>query len=230
MNNEYKDDYKDFQREISNRGIEYLVHFTTTRNLSDILKIEKIISRQQLDELRKFNIDISDYAITSDAYRLDGKENINLSIQRTNKSFFKKVIIEKNSDPSVTWCVLKIEPKYIYLKSTRFSITNAANSDNRYNGGIGESIEIFRKMFEERLVVKTQNGTRVYVRNDQTPQNYTTDEQAEVLVVEPIPIDDILKVCFRDEEALNDTLSSLRVKGINWHPERFEVDNQLFPL
>ena len=46
MNNEYKDDYKDFQREISNRGIEYLVHFTTTRNLSDILKIEKIISRQ----------------------------------------------------------------------------------------------------------------------------------------------------------------------------------------
>ena len=97
MNNDFfKKDFNKFDDEISSRGIDYLIHFTSTLNLLSIYKIGKIMCRDLLEKIDPEQNDILDYISFTDNYRYDDKKYINLSIQHPNvellKSFIKKTI------------------------------------------------------------------------------------------------------------------------------------------
>ena len=75
-----KHDYLEFQNEIQNRKIKYLIHFTPTRNLYSILENGGLMSRFKLEHSDIEQFDILDYVQFTDEIRYDDKNYINLSI------------------------------------------------------------------------------------------------------------------------------------------------------
>ncbi|EKB57401.1 DarT ssDNA thymidine ADP-ribosyltransferase family protein [Bergeyella zoohelcum] len=219
-----KSNFIEFQNEISQRGIEYLIHFTPTINLLSIYEQGKLLSRALLEQFDIEQTDIFDYVEFTDEIRFDDKKNyINLSIQYPNSFLFNRFQQKTINMIHIRWCVIKINPKYIYHQDTLFSVTNAANSHNKKQIGITGDIEKFKKMFDEQIQVVTSYNSRVVSRNGLLTK-YPTDEQAEVLVKNEIPISDFLQICFRNENELNSTKAAL--SGFN--TENFIVDESLF--
>ena len=130
---EFKSDHIEFQKEIVNRGIEQLVHFTPTINLLSIFEQGKLLSRALLEKFDINQTDIFDYVKFSDDIRFDDKSYINLSIQHSNSFLFNRFRQKTAGEHHICWCVLKIDKKYIYKSDTLFSVTNAANSHNMQN-------------------------------------------------------------------------------------------------
>lgn len=196
-----KPDNIEFQKEITSRGIEHLIHFTPTINLLSIFEQGKLLSRALLEKFDIEQTDIFDYIEFTDDIRFDDKNYINLSIQHPNSYLFNRFRQKTADESHVYWCVLKIDKKYIYQADTLFSVTNAANSHNKRNIGVTGDINKFRMMFANSLPIVTSYSSRTITRNC-LKEKYPTDEQAEVLVKNEIPVSDILQVCFKDENDL----------------------------
>lgn len=196
-----KQDSIEFQKEISVRGIEHLIHFTPTINLLSIFEQGKLLSRSLLERFDIDQTDIFDYVEFTDDIRFDDKSYINLSIQHPNSFLFNRFRQKTADESHIYWCVLKIDKKYIYRADTLFSVTNAANSHNKRNVGVTGNINKFRMMFANSLPIVTSYSSRTITRNG-LKDKYPTDEQAEVLVKNEIPVSDILQVCFKDENDL----------------------------
>ena len=58
---ELKQNHTDFQKEISDRGIQHLIHFTPTINLLSIFEQGKLLSRALLEKFDIDQTDIFDY-------------------------------------------------------------------------------------------------------------------------------------------------------------------------
>lgn len=218
-----KPDYKEFIKEIEKREIEFLVHFTITKNLIGIFEQRKILSRAILE---KNKIDFFDIYEFMDDIRFDDKNYINLSIQHPNSLLFSRFRQKTADKPDIYWCVLKIDKKYIYHADTLFSVTNAANSINRKYIGITGDIHKFRMMFKDSLTIETSHGlSRIITRGNLKPK-YPTDVQAEVLVKNEIPINDVLEFCFENEEDLASAKAAFALYG--YDTSRFVIDPQLF--
>ena len=152
---ELKPNHKEFLREIEERDIQYLIHFTPTINLLSMYEQKNIISRAVLESLDADQFDIFDYVEFTDEIRFDDKSYINLSIQHPNSYLFNRFRNKTSKDMYITWCVLKINSKYIYLQDTLFSVTNAANGHNKRNVGVTGDIEKFRMLFSPSVHVIT---------------------------------------------------------------------------
>jgi|GEM_PF-4778692 len=63
---ELKQDYIEFQSEISKLGIEYFLHFTPIFNLYSILEQGNLMSRRVLENLDIEQFDIMDYVQFTD--------------------------------------------------------------------------------------------------------------------------------------------------------------------
>src|SRR5882672_3014270 len=187
-----KPNHIEFKKEISNRGIKHLIHFTPTINLLSIFEQGKLLSRALLE---KNDIDdtLLDFIEFLDSIRYDDKHYINLSISSPNHFLFNKFRERTHDKPYINWCVLKINPKYIYQKDTLFAVTNAASSIAKNTYRITGDIEKFRNLFQNSLSLRI--GT---VQRGNLKAKYPTDVQAEVLVKNEIEISDILQVCFKD--------------------------------
>lgn len=220
---ELKENHAEFQKEILERQIEYLIHFTPTINLLSIFELGKLLSRALLEQFDIDQTDIFDYIEFTDDVRFDDKNFINLSIQYPNSFLFNR-FREKTKDAiHINWCVLKINKKYIYKKDTLFSITNAANSYNKRNIKVTGDINKLRMMFADSLEVITSRNSRIVSRIN-LKDKYPTDEQAEVLVKNEISIADILEVCFKDENDLAAGKAALN----DYNTTNFIVDSILF--
>ena len=216
-------DYAVFIEEIEKREIEYLIHFTPTINLLSIFEQGKLFSRKRLEQLDIDQTDIFDYVEFTDKIRFDDKNYINLSIQHPNSFLFNR-FREKTADKShIYWCVLRIDKKYIYHQSTLFSITNAANSHNKKKIRVTGDINKFQMMFVDTLQIVTSYDSKTIQRGNLKPK-YPTDEQAEVLVMNEIPISDILQICFKDEQDLATGKAALG----EYDTIKFIVDATLF--
>lgn len=218
-----KTSYWEFQKEIESRGIDHLIHFTPTINLLSIFEQGKLLSRALLERFDIDQTDIFDYIEFTDDIRFDDKSYINLSIQHPNSSLFSRFRQKTADESHIYWCVLKIDKKYIYQTDTLFSITNAANSYNKRNVGVTSDINKFRMMFANSFQIVTSYGSRTITRNG-LRDKYPTDEQAEVLVKNEIPISDILQVCFKDENDLAAGKAALS----DYNTSNFVVDASLF--
>jgi len=218
-----KQDSIEFQKEIASRGIEHLIHFTPTINLLSIFEQGKLLSRALLERFDIDQTDIFDYVEFTDDIRFDDKSYINLSIQHPNSFLFNRFRQKTADESHVYWCVLKIDKKYIYQADTLFSVTNAANSHNKRNVGVTGDINKFRMMFANSLPIVTSYNSRTVTRNG-LKDKYPTDEQAEVLVKNEIPVSDILQVCFKDDNDLAAGKAALS----DYNTSNFVVDASLF--
>lgn len=218
-----KSNYLDFQYEIEQRGIEYLIHFTPTINLLSIFEQGKLLSRALLEKFDIDQTDIFDYIEFTDDIRFDDKSFINLSVQHPNSFLFNRFREKTKNDVHINWCVLKIDKKYIYQTDTLFSVTNAANSHNKRNVRVTGEIGKFQMMFANSLQIVTSYNTRTISRNG-LKTKYPTDEQAEVLVKNEISISDILQVCFKDEKDVAAGKAALS----DYNTSNFVMDATLF--
>lgn len=216
-------DAEKFKLEIVQRDIQYLVHFTPTINLLSIFEQRKLLSRSLLEKFDIEQTDIFDYIEFTDDIRFDDKSYINLSIQHPNSFLFNRFQNKTMNEAHITWCVLKINPKYIYKTDTIFSVTNAANAHNKRTIGVTGDFEKFKMLFAPNVNVVTSYGSRMIQRGN-LKNKYTTDEQAEVLVKGEIPLDDVLQVCFRNETDLASGKAALN----NYDTANFVVDSMLF--
>ncbi|MFW5871553.1 MAG: hypothetical protein ACOC22_04775 [bacterium] len=98
-----KEEFKEFQKEIFKRGIEYLIHFTPTKNLYSILEQNQLMSRAKLESLDIEQFDVLDYIQFTDNIRYDDKNYINLSISGPNTWLFKKFREKTEDDPTITF-------------------------------------------------------------------------------------------------------------------------------
>jgi len=218
-----KADHLEFQKEIEQKGIDYLIHFTPTINLLSIYEQEGLVSRSLLEQFGIDNTDIFDYVNFTDDIRFDDKSYINLSIQHPNSFLFNRFREKTIKETHIYWCVLKIDKKYIYHDETLFSVTNAANSHNKYSVGISGDINKFRLLFQPSIQIVTSYNRRTINRNGLNSK-YPTDEQAEVLVKNKIPLTDILEVCFENENYL----ASGKAAFNEYNTANFVVDSSLF--
>jgi predicted transcriptional regulator len=217
----YKTDYLLFQKEITERKIEYLIHFTPTINLYSILENKKIMSRAKLENLDIEQFDILDYVKFSDNIRYDDKNYINLSISSPNTFLFSKFQDNSKDNPEINWCVLKINTKYIYENNTLFSVVNAASYSANNQFGISKDFDSFENMFMKEVVYKNRCLNRIkYNLQDK----YPTDIQAEVLVKNIIFSDDIIKVCFKNKKDLAQAKAAMN----DFNTNNFVVDSEIF--
>jgi hypothetical protein len=220
---EEKPNFIEFKKEISDRGIEHLIHFTPTINLLSIFEQGKLLSRALLEKFDVDQTDIFDYIEFTDDIRFDDKSFINLSVQHPNSFLFNRFREKTKNDVHINWCILKIDKKYIYQTDTLFSVTNAANSHNKRNVRVTGDIDKFQMMFANSLQIVTSYNTKTISRNG-LKTKYPTDEQAEVLVKNEISISDILQVCFKDEKDLAAGKAALS----DYNTSNFVVDATLF--
>lgn len=223
---EEKDDKQRFMNEITRRGISKLLHFTTNINVPYIFDEGFIKPRSTLETSTDVNLSNSDFL---DKYRLDGKDHTNCSIERINQKMmkFKKNNFSQN-DFTKFFCVLAISPKYIYRKSTIFSITNAANNYNRNTIGIDGSFEKFISLFDLEISYRDSSGHFIKITRDKEPDNIPTDIQAEVLIHDNISVNDIIQIYVETEENLRMLKSVMKVSGIRVDPNLFKCNPDIF--
>jgi hypothetical protein len=213
-----KQNYLEFQKEIAERRIEYLVHFTPTINLLSIFEQGKLLSRAMLEK-NEIDDTLLDFVEFLDGIRYDDKNYINLSVSSPNYYLFNRFRERTQDKAYINWCVLKINPKYIYKKDTLFAVTNAASSIAKNTYGISGDIQKLRKLFEDNLSIKIG-----IVKRGNLKTKYPTDVQAEILVKDEILVSDIIEVCFKDEADLANGKAALN----DFDTSNFVVDSTLF--
>jgi hypothetical protein len=218
-----KIEHLQFLNEIEERGITHLIHFTPTINLMGIFEHGKILSRAMLERFDIETSDIFDYVEFTDTMRYDDKNYINLSIQHPNHFLFSRFQQKTCESSHISWCILKIDVNYICNNDTLFSVTNAANSHNKRVIGITGEFAKFRLMFTDNLQVITFNNQRTLKRGALS-RKYTTDEQAEVLVKNEIPLADVQQICFKSEAECAAAKAALSL----YDTRKFMVDPTLF--
>lgn len=157
-----------------------------------------------------------DVLIQNDKLRLDGKtEYINCSVQYPNWWYLRRV---KDNNPIFSdWAILFIDPIVATIETTQFCKVNAAT---RYGAYIYKGVEAFREMFSAN--VGRQNRTIDML------QNAPTDDQAEVLVYESIPVSMIKGIVFENEKIARQKIVEWKVMGfpkidVFISPELFDV-------
>lgn len=150
------------------------------------------------------------------AERLDGKTDyINCSVQYPNWWYLRRV---KDNNPIFSdWAILFIDPIVATIETTQFCKVNAAT---RYGAYICKGAEAFRELFSAN--VGRQNRTKDML------QNAPTDDQAEVLVYENIPVSMIKGIAFENEEIARQKIVEWKVMGfpkidVFISPELFDV-------
>ena len=115
------------------------------------------------------------------------------------------------------WAILFIDPIVATIETTQFCKVNAAT---RYGAYICKGAEAFRELFSAN--VGRQNRTKDML------QNAPTDDQAEVLVYENIPVSMIKGIAFENEEIARQKIVEWKVMGfpkidVFISPELFDV-------
>ena len=172
---------------VTKRKIEYLVHFTRVENLPSIL--EKGLMGRSL--LKFNNLD----TLMNDNLRLDNvKDAVSTSISFPNYRMFFSL---QKQNPTADWAVIKIKPSVLWELDCAFCYSNAAGRASRAVPlDDRRSPEAFEKMFDESLADLARQTLNI-------PDHYTTDPQAEVLVLEAVNPKYILSICFDEKAKIN---------------------------
>jgi ssDNA thymidine ADP-ribosyltransferase, DarT len=209
-----------YHSEINTRGIEYLVHFTRFESITAIVGEGRILPRSKLHNIA---FEWGELVTPNSETRYDDPSEINTSIMHPNVYLLD--IFQNRWHPGSRYCIIGINPKYIYEANTRFTVTNATyNSGIRF--GINGRIETFRAMFAENISIVNPHSRHVTVRNKALAAYYPTDPQAEVLISCEIPYDEFLFIACRDQFEYDLLASAFDV--LRLPTEKFRVHSTLF--
>jgi len=201
-----KDKALEIEKEISNRSIQELIHFTPIENLESILRFG-FIPRKFLE------YPIFDGQINfPDQDRNDGRKDCYcLSISWPNYRMFHK---KRLTMPDTIWVVLKLEPTPIINFECFFYNTNAATLAGRKSGD-GQLTDMFSNI---ELRKKLQLEDR-----------FTTDPQAEVLSSSRIPPEFIIEMSIeKNSDEIKYIKRRLYDLGLVKEPNKFKTDDQYF--
>lgn len=179
--------FKKIINDVIQRDIEYLAHFTNTKNLESIFR-NGLVSRDKLDEY-KMNYEYNDY------FRYDNAtQSISTSVTSPNYKMFWPI---RQDNPDEDWAVLLIDAKKTLNLKCAFCYTNAANNKIRIIDLEQRcTYEFYKMMFEE--------NHPDYSREDlNLSHNEPTNPQAEVLVLENIPTKYISMCLFENHYTYN---------------------------
>jgi hypothetical protein len=196
----YKRDRKRFEKEIERRHISRLVHFTQLENLLPIFLTRKLLSRDKIENIHKIfsDPDVLSFFNVRDSVRMDNKKDyISLSVEHPNYFMFKKM---RQREPRI-WCIVELKPKLLFLEDSLFSVYNAA-ANFSIAEGIGPTYNHFIKLFNENINVSRSLGNKLFTRQG-LKDCYPTTDQAEVLVKDEIPLEDVTKIYFENSSAIS---------------------------
>jgi hypothetical protein len=218
-----KPDYQDFKSIIDQRGIQYLIHFTRFESITAIVGERKILPRNQLHNI---SYDWQELVMPNSRTRRDDPKHLNTSIMQAN--IYLLDIFRDRWHQGSRFCILGINPKYIYEEKTEFSITNATYKP-AIKFGINSNITTFNAMFMERVSGRWDKCTsqhKITVRKSTLTDYYTTDSEAEVLIESQIPYNDILFIACRNQYEHHILASAFDV--LELPTEKFCVQPTLF--
>lgn len=181
-----------YLEEIKARGITRLCHFTKSSNLPFILGNGKF---ERNGILASSYIRQSDYLEELDAKRLDGRlDYVCCSVQEPNNRYFN---FRKRSESQKEalfnqWAVLYVDPQVID-DTTLFSPVNAATANG---ANIRGGINAFKNLFANPIQYLRRGTMQSEERSMFTQPNLPTNEQAEVLIKDHIPLERIIGVAF----------------------------------
>lgn len=157
----------------------------------------------------------------TDVRRLDGhKSHISCSIEYPNSWYFVKAEGKEPLFPD--WVVLSIIPDYIWQDGTLFCPRNAAADYGRLVQG---GLTGFESLFAESAV---GSYGKTFTRSPRRLRSCPTDEQAEVLVLDRIPLEDIEAVIVRDTRQAKNEAARLEYAGCDPASFHFMVAPVLF--
>ncbi|WP_285400058.1 DarT ssDNA thymidine ADP-ribosyltransferase family protein [Lysinibacillus sp. fls2-241-R2A-57] len=167
--------------DVTNRKIEYLVHFTDINNLPGILS-NGILS---IDNLNSQNLSYTN----NDDLRLDGYANsISLSVSFPNYSMLSKYRIYADNPKDMA--IIFLDPSILWTLDCAFFYTNAANGlFNHISLQTLKTYPAWQTLFDSNVRGIDRSSLNI-------PKEFTTDPQAEVLCFNPIPTDKIKYILF----------------------------------
>lgn len=223
------DDADRIRKFANERGITRVVHFTSFKNLVGIFKSGKLLSRLKLA------MSGGEWFHANDLNRWDGRLNyINTSIERINVSLFRAM--EKRGWESGHdlgfWCILEFDPVCLEKRNVLFSVDNAASTFVR-RCGTHMGINGLSAMFAETVTTgrQVEGQTQVYSiqRSYALPLNWTTADQAEVLIPEELPIQLLNGIVFQSEYEKGKAIDGLNAHGVVVPKDvQFRVDRRMF--
>ena len=201
---EYKNKIKEF---LKNKNIVSIFHFTKLSNLESILKYG-ILSRKKLEEE---NIPY----VFNDNERYDCMKMATCcSISFPNYKLFYRFQQIYNND---NWVVIELSPNILVDLLCVFCKTNAAKKVITETN-INSFREILNIKYLEELFKNTDDANREIL---QIPNNYPTDPQAEVLVLNSIDVKYINKIYCKNIEIIKKYRN-------NYAEYNFEIKMDLF--
>jgi len=194
---------------LERRKINHFVHFTNAKNLESIFQYGLLSVREMQDRGITY--------ISNDNDRFDAKlKGISLSVSFPNyRMFYKKRRTWKESD----WAILLLDPKQIVELPCRFYAKNAACSEMKRKGIPFNAVKEFENMF---CGEGEEHREKIGI-----PSCFTTDPQAEILVLDAIPISAIQTVCFENDITLTRYKNLLYDIGVNVCTDRKYFDKRI---
>jgi len=188
----------EIKSEAKRLGIERLCHFTPSRNLVHI-------ASGKLGVLATANLKADERNVytPTDLRRLDGHVGyISCSVQYPNAWYFDKA--RSAGTLFKDWVIMLIDPRHLWVKGTRFCPRNAAGAGGRQ---VSEGASAFLGLFEDSVLGAYGNA---YIRSAKHLPCCPTDEQAEVLVPDAIPLQDVLGVVVSSDTQARNELARFR--------------------
>ncbi len=182
------------------RGISRLVHFTPLNNLLGIMNLRGILARRKIEEYaRVMNDDfLLDYISYNDSHRFDKRVDcINLSIEHINHLLFRR-FREKFLECD-NWCVIEIDPICLEKDGVIFTTGNAASSYVRTHG-TQSGLSGLQALYADSVVSGAVYNLHMETRSASLSPAYPTNQQAEVLFPEEIPIPLIKALVFENDQ------------------------------
>lgn len=187
------------RKQVQERGIGRLCHFTQSRSLPHILRSPGgLLPTQQLAEAKKvFN--------PTDTSRWDGyRDHVCCSIQYPNGWYLKEAVGREKLFRD--WVVLLVSPSYLWMDGTKFCVTNAAVRRGQL---VRAGLESFKALFADEVIGRRG---KIYTRG-RKPAYLPTNDQAEVLIPGRIDLDAIIGLVVSSETQAQQ--ESVRLKMLN---------------
>jgi len=211
---ESQSESRKIKEEATKRGISRVVHFTQSRNLPQILLLSDGIRSSA--HLKQNSPDLFN---PNDLQRIDNHEgHISCSIQYPN--FWMYRVMKEREKLFENWAILVISADVLWQSGTLFSPRNAAASGGAL---LKSGYKRFSSMFDE----KVSSGQRHFTRSPKMLASVPTDDQAEVMVRDSIPVSQIESIIVPTAESAR--LESVRLRRIGELPAvRWIVAPELF--
>ncbi|WP_197919084.1 DarT ssDNA thymidine ADP-ribosyltransferase family protein [Thiosulfatihalobacter marinus] len=163
------------------RDIRFLLHFTLTRNLSNIVQ-HGILPREML-----YPAEFAAY--TGAQHRLDASDQaVSFSISGASQKIFSA---KSRDSKQAEWVMLFIDPSILWTHNCRFCFRNAATREMLNHRGFLGGPWAFEQMFSDEMAPTRFKG-QAYRAETVIPSFLPTDPDAEVQIIGSVSADQII--------------------------------------